>query len=65
MTEKKENSSQPLGEYSVTFKARKKEEGDVLLREKKRYRPKGKALSGAAKMKAAYRKRMAKATGRK
>ncbi len=63
--DKKDHSNQPLGEYSVTFKARKPEEGDILARSTKRHRPKGKALSGAAKMKAAYRERMAKKSGRR
>lgn len=51
---KKEQIDGPLGAHSAVFKGRKPEEGDVILRVKKRYRPKGKALSGAAKMKAAY-----------
>lgn len=55
-----DNKGQTPGEYSVTFKARKPEEGDILARSTKRHRPKGKALSGAAKMKAAYKARMAK-----
>lgn len=54
------NKEQPLGEYSVTFKKRQPEQGDIILKERKRYKPKGKTLSGAAKMKAAYLKRRAK-----
>lgn len=49
-----------VGEYSVTFKGRKPEEGDVLIRNKKRHRQKGEVVSGAAKMRAAYKTRMAK-----
>ncbi|MFI3280984.1 MAG: hypothetical protein R3Y44_03310 [Rikenellaceae bacterium] len=58
------NKEQPIGEYSVTFKGRKPEEGDVLIRSKKRYRQKGEVISGAAKMRAAYKTRIAK-KGRK
>lgn len=49
-----------IGEYSMTFKGRKAEEGDVLIRSKKRYRQKGEVVSGASKMRAAYKTRIAK-----
>ncbi|MFR9523842.1 MAG: hypothetical protein SNH94_04635 [Rikenellaceae bacterium] len=58
------DKEEPIGAYSVTFKGRKPEEGDVLIRTKKRYRQKGEVISGAAKMRAAYKTRMAK-KGRK
>ncbi|MFI3248212.1 MAG: hypothetical protein R3Y39_03685 [Rikenellaceae bacterium] len=54
-----------IGEYSVTFKGRKAEEGDVLIRSKKRHRQKGEVISGAAKMRAAYKTRMAKKGGKR
>ncbi len=60
-----EEKEKPIGAYSVTFKGRKPEEGDVLIRTKKRYRQKGEVVSGAAKMRAAYKTRMAKKGGRK
>ncbi|MFI3317333.1 MAG: hypothetical protein SNF93_07175 [Rikenellaceae bacterium] len=59
------DKEQPIGEYSVTFKGRKPEEGDVLIRSKKRYRQKGEVISGAAKMRAAYKKRIAKKGGKR
>ncbi len=61
------NKEQVTGEYSVTFKGRKAEEGDVLIRSKKRHRQKGEVVSGASKMRAAYKTRIAKkgAKGRK
>lgn len=49
-----------IGEYSKTFKKRKPEEGDVLIRTKKRYRQKGEVVSGASKMRAAYKTRIAR-----
>ncbi len=52
--------AQPMGEYTVRFKGRKPEEGDVLIRSKKRYRQKGEVVSGASKMRAAYKTRIAK-----
>ncbi len=55
-----EQKEKPIGAYSVTFKGRKPEEGDVLIRTKKRYRQKGEVVSGAAKMRAAYKTRMAR-----
>lgn len=54
-----------IGEYSVKFKGRKPEEGDVLIREKKRHRKKGEVISGAAKMRAAYKTRMARKGGKR
>ncbi len=59
------NNDQPKGEYSVTFKGRKPEEGDVLIRTKKRHRQKGEVVSGASKMRAAYKTRIAKKGGKK
>lgn len=59
------NKEQPIGEYSVTFKGRKPEEGDVLIRSKKRHRQKGEVISGAAKMRAAYKTRMARKGGKR
>ncbi len=53
-----------IGEYSVTFKGRKPEDGDIQMKSKKRYRQKGEVVSGAAKMRAAYKTRIAK-KGRK
>ncbi|MFI3315047.1 MAG: hypothetical protein R3Y04_05235 [Rikenellaceae bacterium] len=53
----------PLNENEVIFKARKPEDGDIILRTKRRTKPKGKTISGAAKMKAAYRSRMSKKRG--
>lgn len=44
---------------SVVFKAGKPQNGDVVIREKRRTKPKGKTISVAAKMKAAYKSRMA------
>ncbi|MFR9603368.1 MAG: hypothetical protein SNG02_05795 [Rikenellaceae bacterium] len=64
----KEETTKPtsMGEYSVTFKGRKtKEEGDVLIRTKKRYRQKGEVVSGASKMRAAYKTRIAKKGAKK
>ncbi len=57
--------AQPIGEYSVRFKGRKAEEGDVLIRSKKRYRQKGEVVSGASKMRAAYKTRIARKGGTK
>ncbi len=59
------NKEQSIGEFSVTFKGRKPEEGDVLIRSKKRHRQKGEVVSGAAKMRAAYKKRMSRKGGKK
>ncbi len=56
---------QSIGEFSVNFKGRKPEEGDVLIRTKKRYRQKGEVISGAAKMRAAYKTRMARKGGKR
>ncbi len=42
-----------------------KEEGDVLIRTKKRYRQKGEVVSGASKMRAAYKTRIAKKGAKK
>lgn len=58
------NNDKPIGAFSVTFKGRAPEEGDVLIRSKKRHRQKGEVISGAAKMRAAYKTRIAK-KGRK
>lgn len=55
-----DNKDKPIGEYSITFKGRKAEEGDVLIRNKKRHRQKGEVVSGASKMRAAYKTRIAK-----
>ncbi len=63
MSEKdnKANNSQSLGEFSMTFKGRKPEDGDIAPQgKKKRYRAKGEVVSGAAKMRAAYKTRIAK-----
>ncbi|MFI3281954.1 MAG: hypothetical protein SNG10_00310 [Rikenellaceae bacterium] len=60
-----DGASKPIGEYSVKFKGRKPEEGDVLIRSKKRYRQKGEVVSGASKMRAAYKTRIAKKGGAK
>lgn len=49
----------------MTFKGRKPEEGDVLIRTKKRYRQKGEVVSGASKMRAAYKTRIAKKGAKK
>ncbi len=54
------NKEQSMGEFSITFKGRKAEEGDVLIRSKKRHRQKGEVVSGASKMRAAYKTRIAK-----
>ncbi len=54
------NKDQTIGEFSITFKGRKPEEGDILIRSKKRHRQKGEVISGAAKMRAAYKTRIAK-----
>lgn len=54
-----------VGEFSMTFKGRKPEEGDVLIRNKKRHRQKGEVVSGAAKMRAAYKTRMARKGAKK
>ncbi len=61
----KEETVKLAGEYSVTFKRRKTEEGDVLIRSKKRHRQKGEVISGAAKMRAAYKTRMARKGGKR
>ncbi len=55
-----EEKERPIGAYSVTFKGRKPEEGDVLIRSKKRHRQKGEVVSGAAKLRAAYKTRIAR-----
>ncbi|MFI3302732.1 MAG: hypothetical protein SNH35_03600 [Rikenellaceae bacterium] len=60
-----EKPTKSIGEYSVNFKKRKPEEGDVLIRTKKRYRQKGEVVSGAAKMRASYKTRIAKKGQRK
>lgn len=54
------NKDQVIGEFSMTFKGRKPEDGDVILRSKKRHRQKGEVVSGASKMRAAYKTRIAK-----
>ncbi len=59
------DKKQPMGEFSVTFKGRKPEEGDVLIRSKKRHRQKGEVVSGAAKMRAAYKNRISKKGGKR
>ncbi|MFI3319400.1 MAG: hypothetical protein SNH01_01320 [Rikenellaceae bacterium] len=59
------NKDQNIGEFSMTFKGRKPEEGDVLIRTKKRYRQKGEVVSGASKMRAAYKTRIAKKGAKK
>ncbi|MFI3322756.1 MAG: hypothetical protein R3Y50_09565 [Rikenellaceae bacterium] len=56
---------QYLGEFSMTFKGRKAEDGDIILRTKKRNKPKGQTISGAAKMRSAYKKRMANKGGKR
>ncbi len=61
----KEETVKPIGEYSVRFKGRKPEEGDVLIRSKKRHRQKGEVVSGAAKMRAAYKTRIARKGAKK
>ncbi len=60
-----DGANKPIGEYSVKFKGRKPEEGDVLIRTKKRYKQKGEVVSGAAKMRAAYKTRIAKKGGKR
>ncbi len=59
------DKDQPIGAYTVKFKGRKPEEGDVLIRTKKRYRQKGEVVSGASKMRAAYKTRIAKKGGKR
>ncbi len=59
------NKDQAIGEFSMTFKGRKPEDGDVILRSKKKHRQKGEVVSGAAKMRAAYKTRMAKKGGKR
>ncbi len=44
---------------SVVFKGKKLGDGDIVIAERRRTKPKGMTISGAAKMKAAYRSRMA------
>ncbi len=56
----KENNAPSLAERTITFKGRKPEEGDVLIRTKKRYRAKGEVVSGASKMRAAYKTRISR-----
>lgn len=58
--EKKETGNRSIGEFSVTFKGRKPEDGDIAPLGKKRYRQKGEVVSGAAKMRAAYKTRIAR-----
>lgn len=60
MSEKDKSKDKSIGEFSITFKGRKPEEGDVLIRNKKRHRQKGEVVSGASKMRAAYKTRMAR-----
>ncbi len=55
------DKDQHIGAYSVTFKGRKAEDGDIEKpNSKKRYRQKGEVISGAAKMRAAYKTRIAR-----
>ncbi len=54
------DKDQAIGEFSITFKGRKPQEGDVLIRSKKRHRQKGEVVSGASKMRAAYKTRIAR-----
>ncbi|MFI3263566.1 MAG: hypothetical protein R3Y26_11780 [Rikenellaceae bacterium] len=63
--EKEKETNKALGEYSVTFKAGKPQEGDVVIRTKRRTKPKGQTINGAAKMKAAYRARVAKKSAKR
>ncbi|MFI3259556.1 MAG: hypothetical protein R3Y16_05625 [Rikenellaceae bacterium] len=59
--EKKEGATLITGEYSVRFKGRKPEDGDIqLTNKKKRYRQKGEVVSGASKMRADYKRRIAR-----
>ncbi len=44
---------------NVVFRGKKLGEGDIVIAERRRNKPKGVTISGAAKMKAAYKKRMA------
>ncbi len=60
-----DKESKSLGEFSMTFKGRKAEDGDVVIRSKKRHRQKGEVISGASKMRAAYKTRMAKKGSKK
>ncbi|MFI3327748.1 MAG: hypothetical protein SNH79_00585 [Rikenellaceae bacterium] len=60
MSEKENKAAQSLGEFSMTFKGRKPEDGDIAPQgKKKRYRAKGEVVSGASKMRAAYKTRIA------
>ncbi len=45
---------------SVVFRGKTLGEGDIVIAERRRTKPKGTTISGAAKMKAAYRARKAK-----
>ncbi len=57
----KDKQNQSLGEFSMTFKGRKPEDGDIAPQgKKKRYRAKGEVVSGASKMRAAYKTRIAR-----
>ncbi len=56
----KESNAPSIAERTITFKGRKPEDGDVLIRNKKRHRAKGEVVSGASKMRAAYKTRIAR-----
>ncbi len=45
---------------SVVFRGKKLGDGDIVIKEKRRTKPKGTTISGAAKMKAAYKARKSK-----
>ncbi|MFR9620428.1 MAG: hypothetical protein SNH63_04300 [Rikenellaceae bacterium] len=60
-----DKESKSIGEFSITFKGRKPEDGDIKLNTKKRYRQKGEVISGAAKMRAAYKTRKSRQGGKK
>ncbi len=61
----KDQKDQYIGEFSITFKGRKPEDGDIAKQGKKRYRQKGEVISGASKMRAAYKTRIARKGGKK
>lgn len=44
-------------EGTIVFKAAAPQDGDIIIKERKSTKPKGKTISGAAKMKAAYKAR--------
>lgn len=44
-------------EGTIVFKAASPQDGDIIIKERKSTKPKGKTISGAAKMKAAYKAR--------